>query len=372
MRLMFCFVASIFIYGFTPLSAQSVIEPVEVVDLTLKIGGLSSEELFYGFAEGDVIVFSFEEIKGKELKEVEIIELPSQSKFMDFKPTKISEKEIKVQRTGIYQFKFTNSAVSGRICKVIIQRIPISEELINFDTGWEWKTNYDTSYVEYTEDSIIGYDTTYTSFKVKELVKVDTTFDKKEEIPRVHTRLNVNGDKTYVYYAFPNNIENTLYTRKVVAWGYYIGTDKKEPVVSNVSSKMMKSVFALNPVGGMALGVLSIASSTNGNNLDYHIVRDKENLEAFFAERQFNRLAGADVSMAASRFEGNWQGVIYVCLDNDHTYPVDVRVIVSSVMVNYYYEMKEYKKPKLTPVYTTLNKRKMNINSSKCRVNLGS
>jgi len=49
----------------------------------LKIGRLGGEEVFYyGFTEDDQLVFHFEEVNGKELKGLEIIELPSSSKFM--------------------------------------------------------------------------------------------------------------------------------------------------------------------------------------------------------------------------------------------------------------------------------------------------
>ena len=66
---------------------------VDVAETTLKIGGLGGEEVFYyGFTEGDQLIFNFEEVKGKELKEVEIIELPSSSKFMDYKSKKIENK----------------------------------------------------------------------------------------------------------------------------------------------------------------------------------------------------------------------------------------------------------------------------------------
>jgi len=50
------------------MSAFGQLQPVDVADLTIKIGAMGSEELFYGFAEGDQIVFNFEELKGKELR----------------------------------------------------------------------------------------------------------------------------------------------------------------------------------------------------------------------------------------------------------------------------------------------------------------
>ena len=86
----------------TILSAFGQQQPIDVAELTIKIGSVGSEELFYGFAEGDQIIFNFEEMKGKELKEVEIIELPSSSKFMDYKTTKIENKKILVNQKGVY------------------------------------------------------------------------------------------------------------------------------------------------------------------------------------------------------------------------------------------------------------------------------
>jgi len=57
--------------------------PIDIAESNLKIGGLVEEVFYYGFTEGDQLVFNFEVVNGKELKEVEIIELPSSSKFMD-------------------------------------------------------------------------------------------------------------------------------------------------------------------------------------------------------------------------------------------------------------------------------------------------
>src|SRR5215216_2933219 len=86
-------------------------QKIDVSELTLKIGGTREESFYHGFAEGDQLVFNFEEVDGRELKEVEIIELPGASKFMDFKTTVIKDKTISIHRTGIYKFRFYNSAL---------------------------------------------------------------------------------------------------------------------------------------------------------------------------------------------------------------------------------------------------------------------
>jgi hypothetical protein len=134
---------------------------VDVAENTLKISGLGGEEVFYyGFAEGDQLIFNFEEINGKELKEIEIIELPSTSKFMDYKSSRIDNKIFNIARTGIYKFRLSNSAIGGRICKVKIQRIPASEATKNFNSSVFWKTVYDTTYTTEQEKYLIRADTT--------------------------------------------------------------------------------------------------------------------------------------------------------------------------------------------------------------------
>jgi len=130
----------------TLLTAQ--LSPIDVAENTLKVGRLGEETFYYGFAEGDQMIFSFEEVNGKELKEIEIVELPSSSKFMDYKSSKIQNKTITINRTGIYKFRFANSAISGRICRFKIQRIPRSELTKNFNSSVLWHTVYDsTKYV---------------------------------------------------------------------------------------------------------------------------------------------------------------------------------------------------------------------------------
>ena len=65
--------------------------PVDVADNTLKVNGKSEEVFYYGFSAGDELVFSFKEIHGWSLKELEISELPMSVKFMDYKVRKIQE-----------------------------------------------------------------------------------------------------------------------------------------------------------------------------------------------------------------------------------------------------------------------------------------
>lgn len=129
--------------------------PIDVAESTVKVAGLGEEVFYYGFAEGDQLVFNFQEVNGKELKEVEITEWPASSKFMDFKTKKITDKIIQVTRTGIYKFRLTNGAIGGRVCKFKIQRIPATEETAKFNTNVYWRTVYDTTYTTVQERYLV-------------------------------------------------------------------------------------------------------------------------------------------------------------------------------------------------------------------------
>jgi hypothetical protein len=136
--------------------------PIDVAEQTFKLGGLGGEEVFYfGFAEGDQIVFNFEEVNGKGLKEIEIVEYPSSSKFMDYKTAKVTNKIINVTNGGIYKFRFSNSAVAGRVCKIKIQRIPENEDAAKFNCSVFWSSVSDTAWVTKTRQILVRVDTVY-------------------------------------------------------------------------------------------------------------------------------------------------------------------------------------------------------------------
>jgi hypothetical protein len=100
---------------------------IEVADMTFKVDRLGGKkEFYYGFAEGDQILFNFEEVNGKELKEIEVVEMPSSIRYKEFKASYIKDKSFTVSKNGVYMFKILNSAINDRMCKVKIERIPSS------------------------------------------------------------------------------------------------------------------------------------------------------------------------------------------------------------------------------------------------------
>ncbi len=358
-------------------SVYCQIEAVDVADLTIKVGGAKTNELYYGFAKGDVIVFNFEEINGKPLKEIEITELPSNSKFMDFKTTSIQEKKIKVNKTGVYKFSFRNSTLKGRICKVNIKRIPKTNDLLDFNTEWEWKTLYDTTYTPFTVDSIVGYDTTYITKTKKELFKTDTLISELfNKVETVHSSTNLNHSQySYVNVNLPNNsykpnVFKPYESTEVIAWSYWIGVGQQSTQQYEKANDNLKdgisAIGALSGYGALATlavtGVSMFAPANTGDNVVYKFKYVKNGQTYMFD-------FGDGIS-ASGRNTKLLQGGFTIELYNDNFKDgINVTVKIIAVQIRKTWRDVEYQEMEVKPNYVTLNKQKMNVSTRKIRVN---
>lgn len=302
-------------------SAQTA--PVEVVENTLKIGGLSEETFYYGFAEGDQLIFTFDEVNNKELKEVEIIEYPSSSKFMDYKTKRIGNKIITVNKTGIYKFRFANSALLGRVCKFRIQRIPSSDKYKTFNTSVYWRTVYDTTYREEEE---------------RYLVRIDTiSEDFYSSMPQISSQnaLNGNSNRQVIDFVLPHN---------TVSWSFYIGTgkkskealDKAQTSFLKSSSKALSTILNYGPMTALALTGVSYISAVQGeDNVKYWFLSDYYSVTQFQNNQTFMQYKKGDVINEACQMKSPLKGKVYIGLLNDNTFdPIAVIIKATAVVVN--------------------------------------
>jgi GH24 family phage-related lysozyme (muramidase) len=337
-------------------------EPVDVTDQTIKIGGLKEEELHFGFAAGDKIVFSFKEADNKELKEIEIVEYPNNSKFSDYKTKQVDNKTISVTKQGVYIFRFKNSALGGRICKIKIQRIPASEETKNFNSTVTWVNKQETTYNTYTKDVIVGYDTTYVQKTKKELVKTELSEDMiMNKTERVHSinNLDYKNYKT-VQVTLPQNEISTYKTKKIVSWAYWIGVGKEATdawtknvnTVKNVASGAA-TILGGGPLAGLAIGaVSSLAMPTMGEDVAYWFITDYNNAQLFMASQTFMQFDKGKGIAAYGKNSNRTQGVFYIGLSNDNQFQgIDANVKISVIWETNYYEDKQYTEMKVTPRY---------------------
>ena len=144
-------------------------EPILVTESTIILDMEQSKELYFSFAEGDEIVFTMEMIKGKHLKEIEVMEMPNNTLLTEFKSNGITDKRIQVRNKGIYKFRFYSSSLTRRVFKIKIYRNPTDKISKEFNTNWKWKTLRDTTYTNYKEDSLIGHQTVKYTETAKEL-----------------------------------------------------------------------------------------------------------------------------------------------------------------------------------------------------------
>lgn len=307
--------------------------PIDVSESTLKIAGLGEEVFYYGFAEGDQLLFNFEEVDGKELKEVEIIELPSSSKFMDYKTKKVENKKINIERTGIYKFRFSNSALLGRICKFKIQRIPVNESLKNFNTSVYWKTIPDTTYTPEEERYLIRSDT---------LVSVITN-----EITKISSRnaLSGNPNKTIVQFILPEG---------TIAWSYYLGVgaygqsafSNAESNFLNGAAQQASKIPGYGPMAALALYGIGFISQVQGDDhVKYSFIRDYDNAQLFQAGSQYYQFKEGDAITEASQMKSPLRGQLYLGLMNTNMVePIDVTVKITAVLVKHQWGVRNIKK----------------------------
>src|SRR5688572_257845 len=201
-------------------------KPIDVAESSVKVGIKGEESVFFGFAEGDQLIFSFEETNGKEMKEVEIIEWPSTSKFIEYKTSKMDNKTIAVTRTGIYKFRFANSALVPRICKYKIQRIPGNPGTQNFNT-----TVYNDEY----------YDTTYTTEVESFIDRSDTVINNfQERTIKVNPLTAPGSSKSTFNFTLPENTVSWSYYVYVGSAGQQVYMDAVKSVAANSPSVMDK------------------------------------------------------------------------------------------------------------------------------------
>lgn len=334
---------------------------LEVTDQTIKIPAMKTETLEFGFAEGDQIVLSFFEVDGKELKSLEVIEYPSTIKYSDFKTYAIENKTIQVNKKAVYHFKFSNESVTGKVCKIKIQRIPASEQTRNFNTNVTWEPKQDTTWNTYTRNVIVGYDTTYHQQTKKEVLKTEISeVLLLEKNQRVHTSMNSYGDKSYVSFTLPASVSEAYKTSKVIGWAYWIGVGQESAEVWNeqISSigGIVEGVASMytSPLGAYLLGeITTLLIPKNGDNVFYALT-DHDNKNLFLADQVFNAFdKGEGMGGYKKIVDADMcNGTFYIVLYNDNSIDaIDVNVKVSSIVETTTYEDRVHMEQKISPRY---------------------
>lgn len=324
---------SLMLYGLLSVVVTYGQKPVDVVESSVKVGIKAEEEVYFGFAEGDQLIFSFEETGGKEMKEIEIVEMPSSSKFLEFKTSKIENKTINVARTAIYKFRFANGALLPRVCKYRIQRIPASAATQNFNTTVYYDEYNDTTYTNEVETFIDRSDTVISNFQ-------DRTI-------KVNPLTAPGSSKVTFNFVLPEN---------TISWSYYVCADKGGQQVYQEASRsladnsptVIEKFPKYGPLAAVALDKPShLTKLDTGQHINFWIV-EEDNAELFKNGEQFRFIKkGKGINEFGRMEPGDRE--FHFCLHNDSKVnPVTVMVKITAILINEKFTSEQVRKMHVT------------------------
>lgn len=166
-------------------------DTIKITQQSFKLNN-SSKIDYYGFAEGDKVMFSFSEMKYKGIDEIIITEYNSNNIIFKMTKPEFIHEIIDIPNTGIYKFKFTVGAFKSRDCEYILKRIPKDESKKNFNTSVYWETLFDT-----VAQQKVVYDTI-----------TETILNKPFTI---HSQTNSNGNRLTCKFDIPKNTYRLSY-----------------------------------------------------------------------------------------------------------------------------------------------------------------
>ncbi len=241
--------------------------PIIISETSFKLPILGEESFYFGFAEGDQLIFSFEVENAKELKEVEIIQYPSTSRYKELKTSRINNKTIVIPKTGIYQFRFANTVVLQKLCKLKVQRIPASQATANFNSNVYWRNVNDTTYRNLNQQQ-----TAPDTYKTVSLVTPTTYY------------LESNTTEGKQQLTIPVNLPD--FTSE---WYYaYAATNKKEKAESLKSSLQLATTLQqkILETGGVSFSTDSIPVVAATENCRIYLL-DQSNQQMFASRSNF-------------------------------------------------------------------------------------
>ena len=356
--------------------------PIVLMDKTFKLKANSTEEIYFSFAAGDQIVIDFAESNDKPIKQIEVIEQPSSTKFSSINISSLTAKTIYVHRKGVYLFKLTSPALAARECHITISRIPQSSATANFNTNWKWVTKYDTTWTSYKEDSLVGYDKIPYTETVREVVSRELR--PEQVVDRnivVHSRTNLDySPKASVAITLPQNKISHNQEDIVVSWAYYISVgdnsnnffSRNKSSIQNLTGKATK-IITTNALVGYAANLitgLAIPNPEDQEDVVFAIVPNAWNKNNFMQGIGYQYLKRGNIKSDYYKFtDNNLQGEYYLCLYNDNNFrKIDVYVQVVAIIETTVYQDVQYERWKTQPRYVTLNKRRMSVSSTQVRV----
>lgn len=342
------------------ISGACFAQKITVAELQLKLEPSAKEELLYGFAEGDRIIFTIEEANGAPVSEVSVMQYPDTYKYRG-QNVKEDKKEFTVTNKSVYKFVFNNTTKGKRVCNVKIQRVPKNVDAKNFNTAVKWVTVQDTIYNALTKDVVTGYDTLYVQ-KTRRAISSEKKYEEivLDKSQRVGAKTSFGETRAAVNFTLPLNYISKDETKKVVAWAYWVGVGEESNEFWKQNRKMIVGAaqgvasYFSTPLGGIAAGaVTNLMLPANGEDVEYALVSDASS-KLFFQSKPYKPFDSGKGTAAYKRITDSklLQGSYAVVLSNDnYVQGLDVNVKVSAIMEHIKYKDEKFTDTTITPRY---------------------
>lgn len=351
-------------------------QKITVAELQVKLDANKTEELMYGFATGDRIIFTIK-ADGSNLGEASVLQYPDVYKY---KGQNISEdkREFTVTDKGVYVFRLVNNSRGKRTATVTIQRVPKNSDTRNFNTAIKWANVQDTSWVSVTKEVVVGYD----SLRVQKNRRVVASENKYEEVvldksQRVAAKTSFGDTRTFVELTLPANVVGKDETKKVVAWAYWVGVGEESNEFWKQNRKMIVGAvqgaasYFSTPLGGIAAGaVTNLMLPVNGEDVEYALTNEA-NKTLFIDRKEFKAIDKGKGVASYQRFTDSklLQGKYYVALANDNLIqPIDINVKVSAIIEHIKYKDEKYTDYDVKPRYEKKIVREPQVTSARIPV----
>jgi len=276
-----------------------------VADQTFRLDGTS--EFVYAFAEGDQITLTAQELTGKKLKDVEVLQYPDYPVFRAYELDTALTKNLYIPKTGVYLLRFREAGLSKKVCRFTLHRTATNPETAHFDTRVPWD-------IRLTPD-----------YKVS---RRSVPAGKKTEIIALGGQVTVSASKFYLKKAV-NAYQFTL-PPNTLRWAYRISVGQaaaearrrdSEKLTAALQSGAAK-LLAVQPetaLGAFALGMaLDMTVSTAGEDVEYALV-DWDNWGKFSKGENYNAyIQQGGVSVDAQRRYSPLEGTWFFALKSDN------------------------------------------------------
>lgn len=308
----------------------------------LSMGRNETVHLKYGLMQGDILRLYLETDKNAEIGGIRI----SQNDKNLFNQQNINPEnpiEITIPETGIVDFYFEGRR-RGPDIKLRMMRLNQSPNAMFFNTAIQEYKHYDTSFVQYEIDSVIGYQEIREPIEFRIIANVDY-----ESVEMITKKINLKGGrKNHVMLTKPPQTKSTE-DKDMVLVGYQVLVTSEagaQKMWDAIGVGVDIGVLALNlfpPAGGVAAGIgvdmmfSMIAPQEGGEPVYYLIMNSREELNKFLHKDESPMVFESGL---ATGYSGNWapMDTLIVGLQNLNTLAeVDVSVAMFAIYQTTYW-----------------------------------